>query len=1004
MSTKSSPAFDKAYASLNPAQKEAVDTIEGPVMVIAGPGTGKTQILTLRIANILLKTDTKPENILALTFTESGASAMRERLLRYIGTEAYRVGIFTFHGFAQQLIGKYPDAYMRIIGGRPASDIEKIKCIETILQGNGIKHLRPMGDPSYYVTHILRMIGSLKQEYIDPDGLARIIQKQETELLGIEKMHEKGAHKGKVRGEYQKKEKSIEKNRELLTVYRLYEASLREAKLYDFNDMIVETIKALESNEDMLRDLQEEYQYILADEHQDVNGSQNKILELLASYHEAPNIFVVGDEKQAIYRFQGASLENFLYFGDVFKGTKTISLTSNYRSGQTILDAAHSLIAVDFGPAQALRIALTAHGSVQNAQVEKSSFSHQVHEDTVVVETIKKLVQEKVPLEEIAVIVRTNKEVETFASLLRKEGLAVDASADSDILNHPITISVQALVASLVDSHSEATLFTVMHGAYWNISPNDLVRIFGARNYATSLQSIIESREMLEKLGVEKVDTVLHVEEVLRKARTLMHVAAPHKVLEYVLQESGFLDMVTTLDPLEGGRVVRRLYDEVEDMVVKNDALTLRDVVDAFVMRGQFNLPLNAPFIATDSHAIQVMTTHKSKGLEFAHVFIPHLTDSLWGGTASRTYFDVPLTSHLTEEAISGIDAFDDERRLLYVGLTRAKEHVYLSHASTNSEGRAFVPSRLLEEISEAYVTRVATEALESVFDPVETLTKNDPVRTIDSMLLTTVLKERGLSATALNNYLRSPYDFLYRNVLRIPETQALPMQFGTVLHNVMEKVTALHTKEGIFPSDTQVKEYLERELDKMPFTKEEYVRLHEKGYSALLNYIAHIKPVLPQATKEEFSIKVFMETGIAEFPQLLLTGKLDRLDLDSNGFVTKVVDYKSGKPKTRNEIEGNTKNSAGDYKRQLTFYVLLLTLYGDERYVCNTGVLTFVEADAKGVIHEEVFTISDEEVEALKIELIRVTKEVITGSFLDTPCDPSTSSYCHLAEMLRKD
>jgi DNA helicase-2/ATP-dependent DNA helicase PcrA len=367
---------------------------------------------------------------------------------------------------------------MRIIGGRPASDIEKIKCIETILQGNGIKHLRPMGDPSYYVTHILRIIAALKQEYVDPDGLARIIQKQESELLGIEKIHEKGAHKGKVRGEYQKKEKSIEKNRELQTVYRLYEASLREAKLYDFNDMIVETIKALESNEDMLRDLQEQYQYILADEHQDVNGSQNKILELLASYHNQPNIFVVGDEKQAIYRFQGASLENFLYFGDVFKGTKTISLTANYRSGQTILDAAHSLIAVDAGPAQALRVELKAEGSVTRSQVEKSSFTHQVYEDAGVIHTIKKLVSEKVPLEEIAVIVRTNKEVETFASLLRKDGIAVYASADSDILNHPITISVQALIATLVDSHSEAALFTILHGAYWGINPNDLVRIF----------------------------------------------------------------------------------------------------------------------------------------------------------------------------------------------------------------------------------------------------------------------------------------------------------------------------------------------------------------------------------------------------------------------------------------------------------------------------------------------------------------------------------------------
>ena len=168
-------AFDEAYAMLNTAQKEAVDTIEGPVMVIAGPGTGKTQILTLRIANILLQTDTAPESILALTFTESGAKAMRERLRRYIGARAYQVPIYTFHGFAQKLIKEYPDAYDRVIGGRPASDLEKITLIESILDGGEVRHLRPMGAPTYYVPHILRMIGQMKQEYITPDDFSKII-------------------------------------------------------------------------------------------------------------------------------------------------------------------------------------------------------------------------------------------------------------------------------------------------------------------------------------------------------------------------------------------------------------------------------------------------------------------------------------------------------------------------------------------------------------------------------------------------------------------------------------------------------------------------------------------------------------------------------------------------------------------------------------------------------------------------------------------------------------
>jgi DNA helicase-2/ATP-dependent DNA helicase PcrA len=267
-------AFNVAYGALNPAQKRAVDTIEGPVMVIAGPGTGKTQILTLRIANILLKTDMQPGNILALTFTESGAKAMRERLRKYIGAASYQVPIYTFHGFAAKLIASYPDSYHRVIGGRPINDLEKITLVETILDSGEIKKLRPMGNPAYYVPHILRIIGQLKQEYITTDAFVKIIEQQENELLGIEKIHQKGAHKGKIRGEYTKKEEAIVKNRELLFVYRRYEALLSEQNFFDFEDMIVETVKALEGNEDMLRDLQETHQYILADEHQDVNGSQ----------------------------------------------------------------------------------------------------------------------------------------------------------------------------------------------------------------------------------------------------------------------------------------------------------------------------------------------------------------------------------------------------------------------------------------------------------------------------------------------------------------------------------------------------------------------------------------------------------------------------------------------------------------------------------------------------------------------------------------------------------
>lgn len=988
--------FNAAYAALNSAQKEAVDTIEGPVMVIAGPGTGKTQILTLRIANILLKTDTKPENILALTFTESGASAMRERLRKYIGAEAYRVAIYTFHGFAEHLIGRYPEAYPNIIGGRAASDLDKVALIENILDSKDIKVLRPIGNTSYYISPIIRILGELKKEYVSPDILAQMIAGQERELLGIEQIHQKGAHKGKVRSEYTKQEKTIEKNKELLLVYRQYQALLRDQNLYDFEDMIIETVAALEHNQEMLRDLQETYQYVLADEHQDVNGSQNRILELVCSFHDSPNIFVVGDEKQAIYRFQGASLENFLYFEDTFKNTKTIALISNYRSGQVILDAAHHLVKVEEGPLVELRVPLTA-AIVQSAHIERRTFTHQGIEDSWVVEAVHAELERGTEPQEIAIIVRTNKEVEQYAALLRKEHIPVEASADGDILDHPITNAIASIIDATVNSHNDEALFALLHGAYWNIAMSDLVRIYRARSYAQSLHTIISNRELLTELGVEHIEEVLNVDDTLTQARAKEITEAPHRVLEFILQKSGFLDHVLTMDPIEGSRVVRRIYDEVESLVLQKKAATLRDISTLFALRREHRLPLNAPYIAGSSQAVQVVTAHKSKGREYEAVFVPHAVDSVWGGAAKRTYFDVPFASRLKNMEF---DAIDDERRLLYVAMTRAKHRLLLSSSETSIEGKVLIASRFFEDMSDQ-LQQIQTNTSVEDFDPLEQLQETLESQEVTALLFESHLREKGLSATALNNYLRSPWDYLYRNVLRIPEVQALPMQFGTAVHGVMEWVTAVYAQNKKMPSITEIKAQLETELSRLPLTDTEFAHLHEKGFQALCTYINFIAGTLPPQSQVEFSMHVELKTDIPALPLLKLTGKLDRLDFDAQGNVALVVDYKTGKPKTRNDIEGKTQSSNGDYKRQLVFYALLLSLYGDERYACKSGMLSFIEPDAKGKIHEEVFVITDEEIDELKQELKRVAAEIVSGSFLKTPCDPAVSNYCHLAHML---
>ena len=990
-------AFKDAYASLNAAQKEAVDTIEGPVMVIAGPGTGKTQILTLRIANILMKTDTAPEQILALTFTESGQQAMRKRLRLYIGERAYKVPIFTFHSFAERLIKEHPDSFPNIIGSRTLSDLESVLAMEQLLSSLPVKKLRPVGDPNYHVKSILNAIRTMKREYKDPDAFAVYISKREIALQEIPKIHEKGAHKGKVRGEYKKTEDSLIKDQELLLVYRAYESWLRTERKYDYEDMIVEAVRALEKDENLLLELQENYQYILADEHQDVNGSQNRILELLANYHSEPNIFVVGDEKQAIYRFQGASLENFLYFEDKFVGTKTISLTLNYRSGQKILDTAHSLIAVEEGPLKNLRVPLES-GTNKIDQICLSNFSHQAIEDNSVCTTIKDLIKKGTSPSEMVVILRTNHEVEEFAAALRREGINVNASAEGDILTHPLTTTVLNLIEAIVSPESDPALFVLLHGSYWDIEPSDLFKLCGARNGRQSLSKILTNTEILNTLELEAPEKVKALTDTLKNIRARLEIDSPNQLLAKALTESGLLEHVLKEDIKESTRVIRRIYDEVERLVVENKEASLRDISKMMKSYKEHGIALVAPYISAGEETVNVMTAHKAKGLEFEQVFIPHLVDSTWGGKKARNNFYLPIIEHTSDGVF---DDDDDERRLFYVALTRAKLGLHLSGSETNSDGRTFNISRFLAEVDDSLLEEVNVEKFENQFNPAAALKVSySPVISVETVR--DLFKERGLSATSLNNYLESPWNYIYRNLLRVPEEQSLSLIYGNAIHNTLEKVTREHTKLGELPTMSEVTKLLEKELSNMPLSVDNYTKLHQQGIEELAVYLEHVESTITKVTKEEFSLRVVMPTDDADLPEVVLTGKLDRLDFNDEGQLLRVADYKTGRPKTRGEIEGSTKNSNGDYKRQLVFYALLLELYGDERYFCREGVLSFVRADKNSEIREEVFIITDTEVADLRKEIIRVAKEIVSGECLLEPCDAEVCNYCHLAEQLQ--
>ncbi|TFG76891.1 MAG: ATP-dependent helicase, partial [Thermodesulfobacteriales bacterium] len=409
--------FEERYSNLNPEQKDAVDSIYGPLLVVAGPGTGKTEILSLRVANILRKTDTAPKNILCLTFTTSAAYNMRERLTKLIGRDAYKVAINTFHSFGVDIISTYPEYFYKGMTFNPVDDVSQIEILEEILTelpyDNDLGNLHPEGG-YVYLKDIKSVIGELKKAGITPDEFRNILainkksleslnpsihsifsQRISNKLIGsiecfienlkpvdlgyaislnlqsipkilkssLEEAMENVSMLGKNTplsewkrdkttkddsGNQELKDtKYLEKLFSLADVYEKYQMLMYERRYYDFDDMILNAISGIEENNSLKYELQDRYEYILVDEFQDTNDAQMKLINQITIYDESdriPNIMAVGDDDQAIYKFQGAELSNILNFTDTYSETKIVTITSNYRSTQEILDIARYVI------------------------------------------------------------------------------------------------------------------------------------------------------------------------------------------------------------------------------------------------------------------------------------------------------------------------------------------------------------------------------------------------------------------------------------------------------------------------------------------------------------------------------------------------------------------------------------------------------------------------------------------------------------------------------------
>lgn len=997
--------FDEAVTRLNPSQRLAVETIEGAVMLIAGPGTGKTEVLTLRIANILAKTQMNPDAVLALTFTDAAVHEMKKRLIGLIGNEAYRLSLYTFHGFCRKIIEMFDEEFEHIMPENNIQELEQIQIIEELLRTNTFKYLKPLSNPLMHAKSIVRSINELKQESVSAQMLEDAIAEDEIEFNNVEgKVHEKGAHKGKMKNEFKDWQKRIDKNRELALIYTLYESHLRTHKQYDFNDMILKVVLLLDANPDVLQQLQEKYQYILVDEHQDTNTSQNKLIEKISSYYENPNLFIVGDEKQAIFRFQGASIENFLYFKEKYPSAVLINLEENYRSSQTILDASHSLISHTSIPLPSLATHLQAKSNRKNISIEVAELENYFAEYAYVAYDVARRKAQGQNLSKITAICRINKDLFELARALEQKDIPFVIDNDQNILEDINIDKIFLLLHTISQYPSDVSLVHTMHLDFLELNPLDIYRMtLYAKKNQKAVWEVLESLVENEELELSEKEKCLKFAESMRRWKTYSKNNRLDDTIVRILNESGFviyaLRKYNSYDIFEK---LTRLFQEVRLHVYDNPKYSLEDFLAYIELLRAHNLQLKSRHITSSHEAVQLITAHKAKGREFDHVYILNCFEGHWGKSNKAKQFAIPWSKLGISRTPEKDDTqIEDERRLFYVALTRARNSVTISYAKQNLEGKEQVQSQFISEIDPSFIKKAETAEFSSDFAthkesifvlPVEKSVKELFFANKEYFLER--LRRIGLSVTGLNNYISCPWKYFFRNLLQLPEEKNVSQLYGTAIHKALEEYI-LQRKNGIDSPDVLINAFT-RALLEQPLLVAEMDLWKERGVKALTGYYENAIATWKGSVEAELNIP-----GVKYKDDLFLSGKLDMLDVISPKNEVRVYDFKTGKPKSRNVIEGKVGKGHGDYKRQLVFYKMLLDRYRNGFYKMVDGVIEFIEPNERDIYKSETFTITQDEIKVVEQEIDSFYSEMQILAFWDRFCDDPDCIYCQLRRFM---
>ena len=1005
--------YQSAFDQLNTAQQKAVKRIDGPVLVVAGPGTGKTQLLSLRVIEILRATDTDASNILCLTFTNFAATNMRDRLAQLVGSEARAVTVRTFHSFAAEIMNLYPEYFWNGARLTIAPDALQLELVQSILSQLPLDNPLAMKFAGAYtaVTDVQKALQLTKEAGLTPDKLKALlmvnvayidlIEPQLVEILSAPLSFKKlseltdqiqslpdqaidtsiapltslstviresllvavatDAELGKTT--YTSKWKSRwvqnvsgqkgmhdERRRNawwlaLVEVYEVYRDQLHHRGYYDYSDMIIEVISQLERSPELLAQVQERYLYVLIDEFQDTNKAQLRLADLVAAHPSTegrPNLMAVGDDDQSIFAFNGAELNNMLSFRRTYPTTDIIVLTDNYRSSQLILDTALTvmkqaedrLVTREPGLSKDLR----AQQEPDYSSVEHISYPTRDHELSATAQAVQQLLKAE-PGYRIVVLARGHDSLARMAVLLSSLQVPIRYERQRDVFESEIVKLIMLMCDAVIavgegdQLRTNHYLARLLQHPVWNLEPVVLWKLaVRQRGQADWLQALLDHSDarltnlaqwLLWLAGEASYQPLGVMLEHLIGLRAGNHLTSP--VRDYYLATRAVDSKY--LEALSAAQLLLRMADEFS----ANPTPTLHDLLRFYQLNRDLGRTVSdSSWYVSGEQAVDLMTVHKSKGLEFDAVFVLNAVEESWRPRQQgrRPPANLPLQANG--------EIYDDYVRLMYVALTRAKRIVTIASYRSDELGKDVLATPLLTDFPVIRVER------EDADDPILVLEQSlhwpELSGASQLQLLQPVLEQYALSVSALIQFLDvsngGPQSFLERNLLRVPELQSPNMGYGTAVHRALQFAQMTRPTPAL---DDIIQNY-HLSLREQRLSDTDFTRYGIHGAQVLTTLFVDKGFTLPANGQAEISLSC--QQGDAR-----LSGKLDHIILNNNKLL--ITDYKTGNPLTSFTTRDKNKAvKAWKHRTQLMFYALLCAQSGRFNGAAINTRMLYLEAE----------------------------------------------------------